>query len=50
MQKSILKNVYLFINGVVLYLLKRQQIVTQSIIDAKYYALAKVISKAFWLK
>ena len=50
MQKSISGNVYFFASGVVLCLSKRQQIVTQSTTEAEYYALAKAISKAFWLK
>jgi hypothetical protein len=29
---------------------KRQQTVTQSITKAKYYALAKAVSKALWLR
>ena len=50
MWRSVSGNVYFFAGGVVLYLLKRQQIVTQSITEVEYYALAKAVSKALWLK
>ena len=50
MRKSISGNIYFFTSGVVLCLLKRQQIVAQSITKAEYYALAKAISKVLWLK
>jgi hypothetical protein len=46
MWKSISGNVYFFTSGVVLYLLKRQQTVVQSTTKAKYYVLAKAVSKA----
>jgi len=50
MRKSISGNIYFLVGGVILCLLKRQQIVAQSIIKAEYYALAKAISKVLWLK
>ena len=50
MQKTVLKYIYFFTSGVVLYLLKRQQTVVQSTIKAEYYTLAKAVSKALWLK
>jgi hypothetical protein len=50
MRKSVLGNVYFFAGRVVLYLLKRQQTVAQSTTKAEYYALAKAVSKALWLK
>ena len=50
MRKSILGNIYFFTNKVILYLLKRQQIVAQSITKVKYYTLAKAVSKVLWLK
>jgi hypothetical protein len=50
MRKSVLGNIYFFTSGVVLYLLKRQQTVTQSTTEIEYYALAKAVSKALWLK
>jgi hypothetical protein len=46
MRKSVSGNMYFFINGVVLCLLKRQQTVVQSTTQAEYYALAKAVSKA----
>ena len=49
-QKSVLGNIYFFTNKVVLYLLKKQQTVVQSTTKVEYYALAKAISKALWLK
>ena len=49
-QKSVSGNMYFFISKVVLYSLKRQQTVVQSTTKAKYYTLAKAISKALWLK
>jgi len=49
-RKSVLGNVYFFAGRVILYLLKRQQIVAQSTTKAEYYALAKAVSKALWLK
>ena len=49
-RKSILENIYFFASRVILYLLKRQQIVAQSTIKVKYYILAKAISKALQLK
>ena len=45
MQKSILGNMYFFTSRVILYLLKIQQIVIQSITKVEYYTLAKAISK-----
>ena len=50
MRKSVLGNIYFFINGVVLYLLKRQQTVAQSTTEVEYYVLAKAISEVLWLK
>ena len=50
MRRSVLGNVYFFAGGVVLYSSKRQQTVAQSITKAKYYTLAKAISKTLWLK
>ena len=50
MRKSVLGNIYFFAGRVVLYLLNRQQIVTQSTTKAEYYTLAKAISKVLWLK
>ena len=50
MRKSILGNIYFFTSKVILYSLKRQQIIVQFTTEAEYYALAKVISKALWLK
>ena len=50
MRKSILENMYYLASGVILCLLKRQQIVAQSTTKVEYYALAKAISKALWLK
>ena len=44
-QKSVLGNMYFFTSKVILYLLKRQQIVVQSITKVKYYILAKAVSK-----
>ena len=49
-QKLVSGNMYFFISRVVLYLLKKQQTVTQSTTEVKYYALAKAISKVLWLK
>ena len=49
-QKSVLGNVYFFASGVILCSLKRQQIVAQSTTKVEYYALAKAVSKALWLK
>ena len=49
-QKLVLRNVYFFASGVVLYLLKRQQTVVQSTTEVEYYALAKAVSKVLWLK
>ena len=46
MRRSVSGNVYFFTGGVVLCSSKRQQIVTQSTAKAKYYTLAKAISKA----
>ena len=43
-------NVYFLAGGVVSCSLKRQQIVAQSTTEAEYYALAKAVSKALWLK
>ena len=50
MQKSISGNMYFFTSRVVLYLLKRQQMVVHSTTEVEYYALAKAISKTLWLK
>ena len=50
MRKSILGNIYFFTSRVVLYLLKRQQTVAQSTTEVEYYALAKAVSEALWLK
>ena len=50
MQRFISGNIYFFTGRVILYLLKRQQTVTQSITKVKYYALAKAIFKILWLK
>ena len=50
MRKSVLGNIYFFTGGVILYLLKRQQIIAQSTTEVKYYVLAKAVSKALWLK
>ena len=44
-QKSILGNVYFFTSRVVLYLLKKQQTIVQSITKVEYYALAKTVFK-----
>ena len=41
---------YFFTSGVVLCLLKKQQTVIQSTTEVEYYALAKAVSKALWLK
>ena len=49
-RKSVSGNVYFFASGVVLYSSKRQQTVVQSITETEYYALAKAVSKALWLK
>jgi hypothetical protein len=46
MRRSVSGNVYFFAGGVILYLLKRQQIVAQSTTKVEYYALAKAVSKA----
>ena len=43
-------NVYFFASGVILCSLKRQQTVAQSTTEAEYYALAKAMSEALWLK
>ena len=50
MRKSVLGNIYFFTSRVILYLLKRQQTVVQSITEAEYYILAKAVFKALWLK
>ena len=50
MRKSISGNIYFFAGGVILYLLKRQQIVVQSTTKAEYYALAKAVFKVLQLK
>jgi hypothetical protein len=50
MRKSVLENMYFFAGRVVLYLLKRQQTVVQSITEVEYYTLAKAVFKALWLK
>ena len=50
MRKSISGNVYFLASRVILYLLKRQQTVVQSTIKVEYYALAKAVFKALWLK
>jgi hypothetical protein len=50
MRKSVSGNMYFFTGGVVLYSLKRQQIVVQFTTEVEYYALAKAVSKALWLK
>ena len=49
MQKSISGNVYFLTNRVILYSLKKQQIVVQSTTKAEYYTLAKAVFKALWL-
>ena len=49
-QKLVSGNMYFFTSKVVLYLSKRQQTVVQSITEVEYYALAKAVSKALWLK
>ena len=41
---------YFFTNRDILCLLKRQQIVVQFTTKVEYYALAKAIFKALWLK
>jgi hypothetical protein len=50
LRKSVSGNLYFFAGGVVLYSLKRQQTVAQSITEAEYYALAKAVSEALWLR
>jgi len=50
MRKFILKNIYFFTGGVILYLLKKQQIIVQSTTKVEYYVLAKAVSKALELK
>ena len=50
MRRSVSGNVYFLAGGVVSCSSKRQQIITQSTTEAKYYALAKAVSKALWLK
>ena len=47
MRKSVLENIYFFTSRVILYLLKRQQIVVQSTAKVEYYTLAKAVSKIF---
>jgi hypothetical protein len=42
--------VYFFVGEVVLSSSKRQQTVAQSITKAEYYALAKAVSEALWLR
>ena len=49
-RKSVSGNVYFFAGGVVSCSLKRQQTVAQSTTEAEYYALAKAVSEALWLK
>jgi hypothetical protein len=50
MRKSVSGNVYFFAGGVVSCSSKRQQTVAQSTTEAEYYALAKAVSEALWLK
>lgn len=50
MRKSVSGNVYFFAGGVVSSSSKRQQTVAQSTTEAEYYALAKAVSEALWLK
>ncbi len=50
MRRSVLGNVYFLAGGVVLCSSKRQQIVAQFTTKAEYYALAKAVSKALWLR
>jgi len=50
MRKSVLGNIYFFAGRVILYLLKRQQIIAQSTTKIEYYTLAKAVFKALWLK
>ena len=49
-RRSVLGNVYFLAGGVVLCLLKRQQTVVQSTTKVEYYALAKAVSEALWLR
>jgi hypothetical protein len=49
-RKSVLGNVYFFAEGVVSSSSKRQQTVAQSTTEAEYYALAKAVSEALWLR
>ena len=50
MRKSVSGNIYFFASKVVSCSLKRQQTVAQSTTKVEYYALAKAVSKALWLK
>jgi hypothetical protein len=49
-RKSVSGNVYFFAGGVVSSSSKRQQTVAQSTTEAEYYALAKAVSEALWLR
>ena len=50
MRKSVSGNVFFFAGGIISHLSKRQQTVALSTTEAEYYALAKAVSEALWVK